>query len=481
MSGPTETVNDRRIVGNDTAETIEDNDDDTLIVARGGNDRIFGGDGNDRIFGGDGNDTIDGGAGNDSMDGGAGNDTIWGDAGDDRMTGGDGADIFVFNDGHGNDTITDFDVDQDVLEFSRFGIDSVEELSITQSGENVVIDLTGHDGGQITLIGVSVEDLGAEQFEFDGPVENQRLFGTLNADTINAGEGNDRVGGGYGNDTIDGEGGNDVLYGNSGDDLVTGGEGNDQLGGGEGNDTLDGEEGDDRLSGNAGDDVLTGGTGADTFSFEDAQGNDTITDFDIDEDLIDLVKLPGVDSFDDLTITQAGNDAVIDLTEYGAGQITFQNVDISELTADQFSFLEHLHITPTEGSLWMYEEAGNDTLEGDDNENKMMGRKGDDTLEGKGGDDIYYGGEGADTFVIGLNAGNDVITDLHKGVDKIDLTAFTGISSLDDVVITETGLFTFQIDLSEHKGGTIMLHSHGDGIDMDELDASDFIFYDDGA
>ena len=472
MSEQSDTTEQERVVGdadNNTLTAVDDSN--TLIVAFDGDDSVTGAGGHDVLTAGGGNDTIDGGAGNDTIDGGDGNDWI---------SGGTGADVFFFADGHGNDTITDFDVDEDVLELSEFGIDSFNDLSITVSGNDLVINLTEYDGGYITLQGVELADLGPDQFRFDGPVPDRRIIGHNGDQTINAGEGNDRVFGAGGNDTIDGEGGNDNITGGAGDDILEGGEGNDTLRGNAGDDSLTGGEGNDTLWGNAGDDSLTGGEGADNFAFEAGDGNDTISDFDTEDDVIDFREMSGVGSFSDITITQSGNDAVIDLTGTGGGQITLEDVTVDDLSADHFLFAEALHVTPTSGTEWMYGGAGNDTLEGDAGTNRMMGRDGDDTLEGMGGNDVYYGGEGADTFVIAPNNGNDTISDLVKGEDKIDLTAFSSITGFDDLTITSTGLFSFQIDLSDHGGGTVELYSYGDSVDFDELDATCFIFYDDG-
>ena len=66
------------------------------------------------LAGGDGNDRLSGNGGADFLDGGLG---------DDRLTGGGGNDTFIFGEGDGNDTITDFvegaAVD-DVIDVSRF-------------------------------------------------------------------------------------------------------------------------------------------------------------------------------------------------------------------------------------------------------------------------------------------------------------------------------------------------------------------------
>ncbi|MBM6583183.1 VCBS domain-containing protein [Microvirga sp. BT689] len=56
---------------------------------------------------------------------------------------------------------------------------------------------------------------------------NDTVYGTANAETIKAGDGNDWVHGGAGNDTLLGEVGNDTLIGGAGADTLTGGSGKD--------------------------------------------------------------------------------------------------------------------------------------------------------------------------------------------------------------------------------------------------------------
>jgi VCBS repeat-containing protein len=75
----------------------------------------------------------------------------------------------------------------------------------------------------------------------------------------------------------------------NGKDVVTGGSGNDTLLGGNGVDRLDGGAGDDRIADGRGNDTLTGGSGRDTFVFEQAGGSDTVTDFQVGVDRIELL------------------------------------------------------------------------------------------------------------------------------------------------------------------------------------------------
>jgi Ca2+-binding RTX toxin-like protein len=96
-------------------------------------------------------------------------------------------------------------------------------------------------------------------------------------------------------DVLEGEGSdNDVLQGLQGNDLLLGNDGDDALAGGSGNDWLYGGDGDDVLGGGGGNDMLTGGPkggkDSDTFTFSGKSGKDTITDFDVDNDLLQIAQ-----------------------------------------------------------------------------------------------------------------------------------------------------------------------------------------------
>ena len=98
-------------------------------------------------------------------------------------------------------------------------------------------------------------------------------------------------------DDIQGLGGTDILQGNRGDDVLGGGADNDNLFGQEGSDRLFGDEGDDQLQGGADNDTLNGGTGndnlfgqagIDTFAFAADNGEDTISDFELNTEVIQI-------------------------------------------------------------------------------------------------------------------------------------------------------------------------------------------------
>ena len=71
---------------------------------------------------------------------------------------------------------------------------------------------------------------------------------------------------------------------------------------------------------------------------------------------------------------------------------------------------------------------------------------------------------------------DDTITDVGDGEDLIDLSALAGAAGFDDLQITNHANTT-AIDLTSHGEGPIVL----DNTAAEDLDASDFVFYEPAA
>ncbi|MDY7003809.1 MAG: calcium-binding protein [Cyanobacteriota bacterium] len=132
------------------------------------------------------------------------------------------------------------------------------------------------------------------------------------------------------NDDLIGTSENNLMYGNRGDDVIQGLDGNDLLHGGKGDDRVDGGIGDDIIGGQMGDDILTGGAGGDMFEFGFGFGDDTIADF---EDGIDIIGLKDGLTFEQLSISQIGNDTRISGDRLS---IILQGVETSAIGIDDF-------------------------------------------------------------------------------------------------------------------------------------------------
>ena len=102
---------------------------------------------------------------------------------------------------------------------------------------------------------------------------------------------------------------------------------------------------------------------------------------------------------------------------------------------------------------------------------------GADRLWGGPDDDMLYGGEGDDVFVMAAGGGNDTVLDFGNGEDRIDLTAFAEIQSVEDLDIRqqENGV---DIDLTGQGGGTVTLQDFNE---PDIMEAHFVLFMDDGS
>lgn len=138
-------------------------DGDDAFDAGNGKDILFGFGGDDELSGGGGKDYLDGGADADELDGGAGKDTIIGGGGNDTLTGGDDGDRFVFAFGDGLDVITDFDINEDLVQFTSSGL-SYGDLDYLDTTDGVMVSYSNADG--FLLAGLTQAELDAADFAF---------------------------------------------------------------------------------------------------------------------------------------------------------------------------------------------------------------------------------------------------------------------------------------------------------------------------
>ncbi|NVK43860.1 MAG: cadherin-like domain-containing protein, partial [Oceanospirillaceae bacterium] len=221
-------------------------------------------------------------------------DTITGGATDDLVRSGGGRDRI--DTGDGRDTIDGGDGNDDI----NGGGD--DDFLVGGSGRD---NVNGGSGNDLVYAG---------RFDDDN-------------DTVSGSGGQDTLGGGVGDDLLDGDDNDDLLWGRGGNDTVDGGTGDDMLYNGEGNDTVFGGVGDDTLWAGADDDRLSGGEGNDTFIFGANSGNDTISDFSLTDDTLN-VQYSGA-GFETLADVQAAaSDTTVGdnsglLIDLGNGQSVF--------------------------------------------------------------------------------------------------------------------------------------------------------------
>lgn len=171
-AGGDDLLNIENIIGSPFNDTMVGTHGDNTFHGGDGNDVFWANNGNDTVYGEAGNDIFKASNGDDLYDGGAGNDTLEGGAGDDELWGGLGSDTFIFANGHGIDTIQDFDATDPMERIDLGGVTSINSVTdlfgqggaAEQIGADVRIE-TGN-GNRIWLTNVALDALDASDFIF---------------------------------------------------------------------------------------------------------------------------------------------------------------------------------------------------------------------------------------------------------------------------------------------------------------------------
>lgn len=237
------------------------------------------------------------------LTGGNGNTTLFGGLGDDILTGGNLNNILVGD--AGNDTLI---------------------------GNNLVDVLDGGTGADTMTGGLGndwyyVDNVGDVVNESDPGQGVDRVYSTISFSLTGTAAGIDDA---FLTGTADVN-----LTGNGLANRLTGNAGNNVLDGGSGNDVLDGGLGNDTLIGGAGNDTLTGGAGQDVFAFSGTFNQDTIRDFSVANDRLDLRSL-GIDSAAELApyASNSGSNLVLN---FGGGNVVVMNgVQVSQIHDGMF-------------------------------------------------------------------------------------------------------------------------------------------------
>lgn len=503
------------IVGTEDSDYLTGTVGNDTIHGLAGDDYLEGGAGNDTLLGGDGNDYLYDTQGVNTLNGGAGNDELRGHLGD-TFIGGSGEDIFglwphksgahpsqadwqpaIFEDfTPGEDTLDLNDILLNLPNYTGGNPFALGLLSLTadaNSGNAILNAKLNYYYDYESLVpliefkGLTPEQLSANDFSPSGvapdgtPAPGETItvsgdaLGSVGDDVItiadssrwnyvNAGPGDDVVHGSIFSDDINGGLGDDTLYGGAGDDYLYDIDGRNELNGGDGDDFLSIAEGN----------TLTGGSGRDTFHLslythytgesgplpEDVA---VITDFDVNEDIIDLnLLVGGYSSLENYTGGNPFSEALgfmrlidkddesgtwLEVSHEGGGHnyqplLFLEGVKADDFTADNFL---PKGLDPTGA-----DETGM-VITGTDQDDYLEGGVGDDTLKGLGGNDHLLGGAGNDTLVGG--DGNDLLEDLI-GTNHFDGGAGddTLVGSRGDTFIGGEGSDTFLIELFNWRG-----------------------------
>jgi VCBS repeat-containing protein len=463
LGSNTPTDGDDVLHGTPAGDVLDAGAGNDIVLGLAGNDMIFGGDGNDLILGGDGDDVLDGGAGDDVIYGGWGADTLSGGTGRDELYGGWGGDTYLYAAGDG---VVIIDDDHRVLDWGYGGGDGgyggdwgygggyggewnggaivddapnilsfgpgirPEDLRYSQENGDLVIEFAGRPGDKIILRGF----------------EPNRATQTRSVDIIRFADGTEIVAESIeptGRTAMNGDEGG-WLYGTLFADTLIGGDGDD---------VLDGRGGADRLVGGAGSDTYIihkawGSRPAETLIAETWRAKDT-----------NRIELTGEFNAGALRLEFDGRDLLLRLTEEG-DTIRFAGFDpraegmqapVSEISLPWWGVSLSFDDLLSRG-VRIIGTPGNDVLTGTALADWIEGREADDTMSG---------GAGRDLYVIDADGGTDTIIDTEEGDAPNTLVLPEG-TTLDDVRLSFDQEGFLILDL-ENTGNRVRLSGFDPG------------------
>ncbi len=325
-------------------------------------ENMKGGDAADTLTGSNVSNTLEGGEGNDTMWGGPGNSTCEND--EDVIKGGAGDDIFNMSDtADCGDTI--------------YGGDGTDEARYHERSNPLTISLD------------NTADDGENNEEDNVRSDVEVVYGGSGADDI--------TGSMYAN-VLHGGGGNDTLNGGSGDDTLIGNTGDDTLNGDAGDDLFDELEADDAVYTTTGkgdgNDIINGGAGFDKVTFAD-RSTDAVT---ITLCFSDTLQGAGSAADGSPACTANDGEASVDATN--------NIINVEHVVGTTAAVVNT--ITGTSVDEFFEGGAGNDVIDGAAGNDTIYGNAGDDNLSGGAGDDYIDSGLGDDDPVDGGEGDGDI-------------------------------------------------------------------------
>jgi Ca2+-binding RTX toxin-like protein len=418
--------------GNADANVITGNSGINSLTGNDGDDSLFGADGNDTLTGGNGNDTLDGGIGNDAMTGGAGDDVYYVDSATDTVTEGASS---------GTDTVN-ASITYDISALANLENITLLGSAVNATG-NASANVLAGNAGVNTLSGNAGNDtlIGGAGDTLDGGADSDTadFSGSGAAVTVDLTVATAQVSGGSASgvilvsiESLTGSTGNDALLGDANANI---------LNGGTGDDTLEGRGGADQLIGGAGNDAASYGHAAAgvTASLTNSAGNTGDASGDSYSQIENLVGSASAD-----VLTGDGGDNVLK-GGAGADQLDgLAGIDTADYSDNSAGVTVNLTLATAQTSAGtasgdilanienLIGGSGNDTLTGNDADNRLDGGTGNDALAG---------GKGNDTYVV--NTTSDAITEnANEGTDTIVSSVTWSIASapnIENLTLSGTG------------------------------------------
>ena len=374
----------------------------------------------------------------DSLTGSNQDDALIGGAGNDTLAGGDGGDAYIYNQGDGDDVISDSglstsDTDKLILGPDFDAADVIVTRSTTDD-DDVTLSFNGISGS-ITL---------DEQFYNGSYYQIEEIV--------------------FGDGTVwtpeDLQSAYFASAITSGDDTIIGFHSDDVIDGGAGNDTIKADVGADTLTGGLGDDDLQGGEGADTYIYNLGDGDDVIYDVNSTTGLTDrLVFGTGLNPADVIVTRSA--------TDPDDVMLSFAGISGSVTLDEQFyngSFYQIEEIEFGDGTIWSAADLEEAVIE-------QAQTSGDDVITG-----FDYR---ADTYTYDAGQGDDFLSDPGTSGAQIDRLVLGSQLVSSDVDVTwydDLGYFALSFD--GYAGEVGMKIPLGGSQGIEEIEFGDGVIWD---
>ena len=333
-------------------------------------------------------------------------DTLSGAGGNDTLAGGMGNDIYLFDRGHGQNTISESNYsgnDMNTIQMAP-GITPTDVTLQTDIYGSLLLAITGTSDQLVIPYYFLDSQYQVEQVAFaDGTIwSTAAIFSQTSGLVLTDGSGDGYLQGSPVADTLSGGGGNDYLAGGRGDDIY---------------------------AFNLGDDIDTIQDVASTGEGNRVQFGSGIT-------LTDLTA----------TQNQAAQTLTIQVGSSGTDQLVLTNFDPTgtngSLVVETLAFADGSTVSlasllglggpvATNGDDTITTGAGNDVVDALGGNDIVDTGAGNDTITGGTGNDQLTGGTGDDTYIYNLGDGVDTITDTAAPGEGNTMAFGTGISSTD--------------------------------------------------
>lgn len=303
----------------------------------------------------------------------------------------------------------------------NWGTPGGDRLYIT-GNVGVQVRFTSTENGTATIGSQTLRFFGIERFHGTGGDDvilagNARVAAAHGSTpehgiTIYSGAGRDRIVGSVAADFIDGGAGNDTVWAGAGDDVVQSSRGNDLIHGGPGNENIRWGLGDNVAPGN---DTIYGGSAVEGIG-------DLINIWVVNDDWTTGARVVFTAAENGWAVsTMGGVTNTLRFFEFENGWTHRGNDNVSGANATIGSNMQGIRFNTRMGEDLIVGSRGNDTLEGGEGRDTITGGRGNDLISANGewwnrnapGDGhvdtlIFAAGDGADT-VLGFDAGVDIL------------------------------------------------------------------------